>query len=269
VADLERAAERIEAASGRIHFLGVKLFSDGSLGGHTAAMREPFSDRPAERGTDRLDPARAARMAEASLRLGGMVAVHAIGDAANGAVLDLMEHLIEGGAEPGRLRVEHASVLTEADIARFGRLGVTASVQPAFLASEHAWLERRLGPVRIRRTYPLRSLLEAGAPLAGGSDCPVEPPNPLFGIAAARDRCGIVPAESLDPPDALQLFCDGAARAIGADASLAADSPATFSVLDRDPVDGSPQDLRIARVLATWVDGEPIQVREGTTVWNG
>ena len=105
-----------------------------------------------------------------------------------------------------KLRIEHASVLTAPDIARFGRLGVTASVQPAFIASETTWLEKRVGPERLRRTYPFRSLLTAGAPLAGGSDCPVEPPHPLWGMAAARDRCGLVPEEGLSADQALALF---------------------------------------------------------------
>ncbi|NIU21562.1 MAG: amidohydrolase family protein, partial [Actinobacteria bacterium] len=110
------------------------------------------------------------------------MAIHAIGDRANGGVLDLMERLIGDGADPALMRVEHASVLTSDDIERFGRLGITASVQPAFIASETTWLEKRMGPERLQRTYPFRSLLDAGAPLAGGSDCPVEPPHPLLGM---------------------------------------------------------------------------------------
>jgi predicted amidohydrolase YtcJ len=266
--ELRRSAERIAATPGRIGFLGVKLFSDGSFGGHTAAMLEPYADRPRERGTDRLDPEWALRMARASLDLGGKVAVHAIGDAANRAVLDLMETLLAGGADPADLRVEHASVLTAADIERFGRIGVTASVQPAFLASEHGWVERRVGPERIRRTYAFRSLLDAGAPLAGGSDCPVEPPDPLVGMAAARDRCGVVPEEALEAGDALRLFTEWSARAIGLEGWPAPGAPATFTVLDRDPVTASADGLRSARVLSTWVDGLPVEVPAGLQVWN-
>jgi predicted amidohydrolase YtcJ len=266
-AELEAAAARIGEAGGRIRFLGLKLFSDGSLGGHTAAMLEPFADRPAERGTDRLEGAWALEMARAALALDGAVAVHAIGDAANHAVLDLMEILITEGADPSRLRIEHASVLTDADIARFGRLGVTASVQPAFLASENRWLERRLGPDRLRRTYPFRSLLDAGAPLCGGSDSPVEPLDPLLGIAAARDRCGVVADERLDGVEALRLFTDWAARSMGDRAAIEPGHPATFSVLDRDPVTAAPDGLRRTRVLATWVNGEPVEVPPGLRTW--
>jgi predicted amidohydrolase YtcJ len=264
--DLERAAERIADAGGRLRFLGWKAFSDGSLGGHTAAMREPFADRPDTRGTDRLDPAWAREMALTSVRLGGRVAIHAIGDAANGTVLDVMEGLIREGVDPASLRVEHASVLTREDIARFGRLGVTACVQPAFLASETSWLEKRLGPERMRRTYPFRSLLEAGTPIAGSSDCPVEPPHPLWGVAVARDRAGLVPEEALDAEEALALFTTGAADAIGADAGLASGSPADLVVLDTDP-GASPDDLRRARVLATYVDGDRVDTPDAATAW--
>jgi predicted amidohydrolase YtcJ len=265
--DLESAAAALDGASSRVRFAGVKMFADGSLGGHTAAMHDGFADDPDETGTDRLDPEWAHRLATASLRMGGLVAIHSIGDRANTNVLDLMERLIAEGADPSRLRVEHASVLTVDDIARFGRLGVTASVQPAFIASETGWLEKRLGPERLARTYPFRSLLDAGAPLAGGSDCPVEPPHPLWGMAAARDRCGIVAEEGLSAAEALALFTDDSARAIGDDASIAVGAPATITIVDVDPVVASPDELRSAAVLGTWLDGDPVAVPPATVAW--
>ncbi|MGH8916086.1 MAG: amidohydrolase family protein, partial [Acidimicrobiia bacterium] len=134
------------------------------------------------------------------------VAIHAIGDRANDNVLDLFEDLIGMGADPARLRVEHASLLTEPAIERMGRLGVTASVQPAFLASESSWLSKRLGEERMNRVYPFRSLLQAGVPLLGGSDSPVELPDPEVGIRAAVDRHGINPSQAITEPDAQSLF---------------------------------------------------------------
>ena len=266
-AALRSAAESINRAGGRARFVGVKMFSDGSLGGHTAAMHQPFADKPDETGTDRLDPSWALEMANSALDLGGRVAIHAIGDRANSGVLDLMEHLISSGADPSMLRIEHASVLTEADIVRFGLLGVTASVQPAFIASETEWLEKRVGPKRILHTYPFRSLAAAGAPLAGGSDCPVEPPHPLLGMAAARDRLGLVPQEALSAQAALDLFTKGAAAALGKDARIAARSTADFTVLDIDPVSATPDELRQATVISTWIDGSPVTIPEDTVTW--
>jgi len=267
--DLMDAAGRIAHAGGSLGFAGLKMFSDGSIGGHTAAMHRGFSDLPTERGTDRLDPRHARTMATAALSIGARVAIHAIGDRANENVLDLMDSLIRDGADPSLLRVEHASVLTERDIGRFGSLAVTASVQPAFIASETGWLEKRLGPERLGRTYPFRSLAEAGAPLAGGSDSPVEPPHPLWGMATARDRCGLVPSEGLDPPDALALFGGGAAAAIGRTASLVEGAEASVTVLSVDPLTSDADGLRSADVVATWVRGRAADTPEGITTWKG
>ncbi len=256
--ELEEAAGRLSGAGPRVRFLGLKAFADGSLGGHTAAMRRPFTDRPDRRGTHRLDPEWGHRMASAALRLGGRVAIHAIGDAANGRVLDLMERLVSEGADPAMLRIEHASVLAPGDPERMARLGVTAVVQPAFLASETAWLETRVGPARLARTYAFRSLREAGVPLAGSSDCPVEPPHPLWGMAAARDRCGLVPDQVLTAEAAGDLFTTGAATAIGEERSLAPGAAADLIVLDRDPIRSTPDGLREARVTATYEEGSPV-----------
>lgn len=206
-ADLVDAKERIDRASGYIRFAGYKDFIDGSLGGHTAAMYEPFSDRPDTRGTERFDHNRTVEMATTSLELGGVVAIHAIGDRANDLALDVHEELITGGAAgPSNLRVEHASLLTPESIERMARLGVTASIQPAFLPSEESWLEKRLGAERLDLAYPFRSLLEAGVPLLGGSDSPVELPDPETGINAAVDRHGINPSEALTREQAEALF---------------------------------------------------------------
>jgi len=205
-AELTEAKERLSRAEGRVGFHGWKDFSDGSLGGHTAAMYEPFNDRPETRGTVRLDHRQALEMALTSISLGGVAAIHAIGDRANDLVLDVMVDVIGEGVRPELLRVEHASVLTDRTIQRFADLGVTASVQPAFLASEETWLEKRLGPQRMSRAYPFRSLLEAGVPLLGGSDSPVEHPNPETGINAAVTRHGINPDQALSREQAESLF---------------------------------------------------------------
>lgn len=264
---LRSAVDRIAEADTAAVFAGVKMFSDGSLGGHTAAMHEPFSDQSDKIGTDRLDPSWAEELATTALDMDSRVAIHAIGDRANSGVLDLMERLIDKGADPTRLRIEHASVLTASDILRFGRLGITASVQPAFLASETEWLEDRVGPDRILRTYPFRSLADAGTPLAGGSDCPVEPPHPLLGMAVARDRLGLNPSEALTAAEALRLFTDGAADAIGESASLASDSRANLTILSADPLSATPDELRQAAIVATYVNGQEVAIPDGTKVW--
>lgn len=205
-ATLLDAKQRLDRAEGPVRWRGWKGFSDGSLGGHTAAMYEPFSDRTDTTGTNRLDHDLALLMGRTSAGAGGTVAIHAIGDRANDLVLDVHADLVADGVDPARLRIEHASVLTNPTIDRMADLGVTASVQPAFLASEWSWLEKRLGPERMRRTYPFRSLLEAGVPLLGGSDSPVELPDPLTGIEAAVVRHGIAPEQAITREQAEAMF---------------------------------------------------------------
>ena len=200
------AKERIERAEGPVRFHGWKDFSDGSLGGHTAALYEPYSDRPETRGNVLHDHERAMLMGQLSASHGGVVAIHAIGDRANDLVLGTMADMIRAGVEAERLRIEHASVLAGPTIERMAHLGVTASVQPAFLASEETWLEKRLGPDRMHRAYPFRSLTEAGVTMLGGSDSPVELPDPQIGIRAAVMRHGINSGEAVTRDQAEAMF---------------------------------------------------------------
>jgi predicted amidohydrolase YtcJ len=158
-------------------------------------------------------------------------------------VLDLFERLIERGTDPHRLRIEHASVLTHRAVERLAKLGVTASIQPAFLGSEVGWLEKRLGPERLRMTYPFRSMLQAGVSLIGGSDTPVERPDPWWGMACARDRAGLVEEESLDAMEAMALFAE----------PLQVGGPATFLL-----VDGDPAQPRSVSVRSTWIAGDEV-----------
>lgn len=240
-AELKEAAGRINDASRNVSFLGWKEFADGSLGGHTAALYEPYSDDPDNRGIVRLDTERARIMARACLSLGGTVAIHAIGDLANDRVLDLFEVLIREGADPGMFRIEHASVLSDTAIERMAELGVTASVQPAFLASEAGWLGVRLG-ARTARTYSLAAMRQAGIRLVGGSDCPVEPPNPWWGMASAEAPGG------LSRRAAFGLFSE----------HLAVGDPANFLILDRDPI--STNQLAATKVLAAYRAGNNISL---------
>ena len=263
---LIEARHRIDAAGTRLRWAGLKLFADGSLGGHTAAMHAPFTDAPNEIGTMRLTDSDL-DLAGIALDEGGMVAIHAIGDRANGAVLDAFTTLIGNSAPPDRLRLEHASVLTPTDIDRIGALGIIASVQPAFLGSEASWLGARVGEDRLAYSYPFASLQAAGANLAAGSDSPVESPDPFAGMALARDRAGLTPEESLDAASALGIFTDGGAVALAEPAPLAIGSPADLVVVDRNPVRATPDELRDAAVLTTIVHGVEVPVDRTQPVW--
>ncbi len=264
--ELRAAKQAIDSAGGRLQWQGIKRFADGSFGAHTAAMVEPFTDVDTL-GTLRLTEYDRTLAAE-SLTLGGDVAFHGIGDRAIAAILDQFESLIADGWSPDRFRIEHASVLTGDLVGRIARTGVIASVQPAFLPSETDWLEARVGSERMPRTYPLRSLLDAGALLAGGSDCPVESPNPFWGMAAAIDRAGIVPEEGLTSAEALALFTEGSAAALKQPRPLAIGSPADFVVVDRNPLTATPDELRATTVLDTYVDGTPVLVDRTLPWWD-
>lgn len=262
---LREAASALNTAGPRLRWLGVKRFADGSLGGHTAAMEEPFAD-VGGRGTFRLTQVDTDVCATA-LDLGGMVCVHAIGDRAVAGALDLFDLLMSTGANPGDLRVEHASVASPELIDRLAASGVIASVQPAFLASESEWVLGRVGARRGSWLYPFRSMLAAGVPLSGSSDCPVEPPNPLAGVAAAVDRHGIVPSEALETDAALDLFTFGAARALREPQPLTEGSMADFVVVDRDITAVSADEIRAARIETTYVGGAPCIVDRDRPTW--
>jgi predicted amidohydrolase YtcJ len=143
------------------------------------------------------------------------------------------------------------------------RLGVTASVQPAFLGSEFDWIADRVGADRIVSTYPFASMDYAGVPMCGGSDSPVESPDPWAGMALARDRAGVLPSEGLLPDRALSLFTDGAAAALGEPLPLSSGSPADIVVVDRDPVACDPDELRGTVVIGTWVRGREASATAG------
>lgn len=264
-ADVAITKGRIDAAAPRLRWLGIKRFGDGSFGGHTAAMHEPFIDVPSL-GTLRLGGLDR-EITTRSIALGGGSAVHAIGDRACSAVLDMFAELIAGGADPRRLRIEHASVLDAAEVARMAELGVVAVVQPPFLGSEAGWLVHRLGAQRLQHTYPFATMAAAGITLAGSSDSPVESPDPWAGMALARDRAGMVPEQGLTAAEALAAYTDGGAKALLEPSPLGEDSPADFIVVDRDPLAVSPTELRDTQVLATYVDGVEVAVDRTKPLW--
>ncbi|MFV2000122.1 MAG: amidohydrolase [Acidimicrobiia bacterium] len=262
---LEFAARQLTGVAPRLRWLGIKRFADGSLGGHTAAMSSPFADADTL-GTYRLTDVDA-DLARHSLSLGGMVSIHAIGDRAVEGVLDVFEDLRRHGAAGADLRMEHLSVISPVQIAKCAELGITASVQPAFLASETQWLGRRVGRDRLGWVYPFRSLKASGLTIAGSSDCPVEPPNPLWGMAAAMDRYGINEDERLTGLEALAMFTAGAATALREPIPLATGSPADLVVLDVDPETASATDLHNATILETYVEGIPVPVDRSKPTW--
>ena len=240
----------------------VKAFADGTLGSRTASMLEPFADSGRGQALLNADELRdlSGRSADAGLEL----AVHAIGDAANRAVLDALEATRERWA-PRRLRprIEHAQLLDPDDLGRFAALGVTASMQPSHAPSDRAGAESAWG-ARCAGAYALGSLAAGGAALCFGSDAPIEPLDPLAGVQAAATRDWPA-SEALPVERALDGFWSGAAHARQAERRLGRLLPgyaADLVVLERDPVTCPPGEIAAIGVVATmvggrWVHGRP------------
>lgn len=204
---------------------GLKGFADGSLGSTTALFFEPYLDDPKTSGlpSDELIPE--SRMLERIVSAdsaGLQLAVHAIGDKANSIILDhFAEAVRRNGERDRRFRIEHAQHLRPEDIRRFGSQKVIASMQPYHAIDDGRWAENRIGPERAKGTYAFRSLLDAGAVLAFGSDWYVAPMEPLMGIYGAVTRRtldgknpgGWIPAEKISVAEAVKAFTLGSAFA--------------------------------------------------------
>ena len=246
---------------------GLKGFVDGSLGSHTAAMFAPFYDSPTDSGffVNTLDDLyRWTRGADGA---GLQVIVHAIGDRAINSQLDIFERVErENGAKDRRFRIEHAQHLLPADIPRFSQLGVIASMQPYHAIDDGRWAETVIGPTRAKTTYAFRSLLDAKAKLAFGSDWFVAPPTPLEGIYAAVTRrtlddkhpAGWVPEQKISVEEALRAYTIDAAYASfdeGIKGSLERGKLADIVLIDRDITRIPPETIRDAKILMTAVGG--------------
>ena len=248
---------------------GLKGFVDGSLGSHTAAFYEPFNDAPKDRGLLVNTPDDLYRWISGADEAGLQVMVHAIGDRANGLLLDIYDRVTgENGARDRRFRIEHAQHLAAADIPRFSKLNVIASMQPYHAIDDGRWAEKYIAE-RIRTTYAFRSLLDAGAKLSFGSDWFVAPPTPLEGIYAAvtrrtlddRNPGGWVPDQKITVEEALRAYTRTAAYASfeeNVKGSLAAGKLADFVMLDRNIFEVAPEDIRNARVVMTFVGGRKV-----------
>jgi hypothetical protein len=245
----------------------LKGFMDGSLGSHTAAFHQPFTDAPNDRGLFVNKPEDMYAWTSGADKAGLHVLIHAIGDRANATVLDIFARVErENGARDRRFRIEHAQHLAPADIPRFRALGVIASMQPYHAIDDGRWADKVIGPQRSRTTYAFRSLLDAGARLAFGSDWYVAPPTPLEGIYAAVTRRtldgthpdGWVPEQKITVEEALRAYTTGGAYASFEERQKGMIAPgmlADITVIDRDLRSAPPAEIRRARIVRTIVGG--------------
>lgn len=279
-----------EEVGGRFTVGSAKVFTDGSLGGHTAALFEPYADRPDTTGVLLWDDDALADRSTRAFAHGIAVCAHAIGDRAAEQFIAAVERAFRAVAAAGdaasrggrphdaarrarprhpavsRPRLIHCQIMRPDQWPRMARLGIVADVQPRFVASDIPIVERRVGPERARSSYAWRSIAAAGVAVAFGSDCPVEPIAPMDGVHAAvtrqtmdgEPRGGWLPQERLDVTAAVAMYTRGGAHAVGAERERGRLAPgffADFVVLDEDPWRVAPEDLRHIRPVATYMDG--------------
>ncbi len=252
----------------------VKLYSDGALGSRGAALIKPYSDEPHSHGLLFYKTAQMDAMMKKAMARGYQVNVHAIGDAGNHQILDIYQkELAATKSAAQRHRIEHAQVVTQADIVRFKTLGIIPSMQPTHATSDKNMAETRVGHERIKGAYAWRSFLHQGSRIACGSDFPVESPNPFFGIHAAVTRqdasgqpiAGWYPNQAMSLKEAFRCFTLDAAYAGHAENSLGSLEPgkwADFIVVDQDLFKVSTYDIYKTGVLQTWVGGKQVYQKQ-------
>ncbi|MEP6893982.1 MAG: amidohydrolase, partial [Chloroflexota bacterium] len=249
----------------------VKVFMDGALGPHTAAMFQPYNGDAENRGILNMDGEELFEHGRKAAQVGLGMTVHAIGDRANHEVLNAYEQLRnyenENHLPAMRHRIEHVQVIHPDDAPRLGRLKVIASMQPIHATSDMLMADQFWGE-RSRLAYAMKTQLDFGAPLALGSDAPVESPNPFLGLHAAvtRQRAdgspsadGWYPKQKLTMAEAFSGYTLGAAYASYMEDRLGRLAPnhlADLIVLEKDPFTCNPNELLTLQSSATMVAGE-------------
>ena len=252
----------------------IKLFADGSLGARTAALESNYDDDPGNAGILAASEQELSEQVYKAHASGMQVAVHAIGDRALRLALKAISDAQVRIPSPWRRhRIVHAQVVSPELVREMRRTGVIADIQPRFVNTDMKWAEARLGKARARYAYAWRTLLRAGIPLAGGSDCPVEPIAPLLGIYAAVTRKneegepegGWYPEEKISVEEAVKLFTSGPAFAEFQEDVAGAIEPGKFcdlTVLNCDPMSVPGDDIRNIEVVMTVVGGDVAYARD-------
>jgi predicted amidohydrolase YtcJ len=249
----------------------LKDFIDGSLGSSTAKFFEPYQNEPGSTGIYVTPLSRLRQNILAADKAGLQVAIHAIGDRGNAELLDLFAEVAEkNGPRDRRLRIEHVQHLRPQDYKRFAELGVIASMQPFHAIDDGRWAEGRIGKKRCESSYALRSLLDAGAKVAFGSDWTVAPLDPLLGIDAAVNRRtldgkhpdGWFPEQRIRVAEAIEGYTLSSAYAAFQEKDLGSLEPgklADFVVLSRDILAPAERDnIAKTEVLMTIVGGRVV-----------
>ncbi|WP_303311067.1 amidohydrolase [Hymenobacter sp. BT730] len=252
----------------RLTVCSFKVYADGALGSRGACLLHPYADRPKETGFLLSSIGEYRTLAKKLAASKFQMNTHAIGDSSNRLLLDIYGEALKGQKDR-RWRIEHAQVVSKADVPKFGQYGIVPSVQPTHATSDMYWAGERLGAERLKTAYAYNDLRKQYGQVALGSDFPVEDINPLFGFhsAVARQDAKNYPAggfqmeNALSRPDALRGMTTWAAHAAFEEkqkGSIAPGLAADFVVLDTDLLEAPKENLRGAKVLRTFIAGEQV-----------
>jgi hypothetical protein len=270
----QRAGARAAFGSPMLRVGGLKGFADGSLGSTTAWLYDPYLDAPDTSGLALNDLDKTLANVSGADKAGLQMMIHAIGDKANDEILKIYERVTqENGPRDRRFRIEHAQHLNLSIIKRFAAGKVIASMQPYHCIDDGRWAEKRIGPERAKGTYAFRTLLDAGAVLAFGSDWTVAPMDVMAGIYAAATRRtldgkrpgGWVPEQKISVQEAVRAYTYGSAYAEFQEKEKGALSPGMLAdvvMLDQDIFAVKPEMIDKTRVLLTIMDGRVVFERK-------
>ncbi|QCR34471.1 amidohydrolase [Lysinibacillus sp. SGAir0095] len=244
----------------------MKIFADGSLGGATAALIEPYTDNPENKGLFIHTDEQLVELVKLARSYNEAIAVHIIGDAAAQQVIAAIEkYPVPAGK---RDRLIHCCVLNEELLERITKLSAVIDIQPAFVPSDFPWVADRLGEKRLEYAYAWKKMLDRGIMCSAGTDAPIEDIDPLISIYAAVERKkpfdphdGYLPNEKLTRYEAILAYTYGSAQAIGKEDSRGLIRPgydADFTIFDRDLFEGSSEDMLNAKAVKTVVAGRVV-----------
>ena len=244
----------------------LKLYLDGTFGAKTACMFKPFSDAPDKVGYCVIGEEEIYEKMKEAHNEGFQIAIHVIGDKGNRIAMNLYKRLLEEFPKVDhRHRIEHASMLTDDVLKDMAKYKIIASCQPPFINSEYKWLPKRLGIERCKYTYPMRSIIDNGIILISGSDCPIEDPDPILGLHALVTRNGFVPEQCISIKDAIKSYTINAAYGAFEEdikGTLEPGKLADMVILDKNPLEVTPLDIKNIRVLETIIRGESVYRKE-------
>ena len=245
----------------------IKLLVDGSLGARTAALKDDYSDEAGNKGINVYTQEELDEVIGMAHNSGMQVACHAIGDSAIEQVINSFEKAMKANNKPMRHRIVHCQIANSDIFNRMAKLGIAADIQPAFVPSDYAIAEKRIGMERSKKSYAWNTMLKHGIHMGGGSDCPVESFDPIWGIYCAVTRedingnppGGWMADEKLSVEEAIKLYTIGSAYVSfdeNKKGTIKAGKLADMVVLSEDPYKVNPKDIKDIQVLMTVVGGK-------------